>query len=405
MTDLNIFINNLLKQSKNDQDLIKQISDLSLKGGIELFLQFFENVPTKDKAKIVDTVFLKNRVLSAIAKEPTFDPLIIKRFEKNGFAFTVKDYKTIKQDSNYTDGQQLLDDLIFSDKHKNQRIKDLYSFMQLYTKANQNNETIAKEVFEEYAKKLSFKTILREKKVVKIAPYQTYNKSITNSRNYNPKTKEITRNLKSQEQKDFDFLFPDFAKFLAANIKEDFVQVLSLLDLDFLGFLNKVLTFDNDLSITKKLFDSIDLQNFYNNLPQKEQLKFDQCIQKIRNVALNKSTVSYHYYDSFDTSINKKTKEAGKLVFEFVNALKNKNFSHQQIKNIFDVFTNQLQLTHTSAANGGDIIYNTIIPMYKPVTKKDKDIKESFLIDYEKEKLQQIINTQPTTHKVKINKL
>lgn len=388
MSELKLFIGNLITQAKSDRLLIKKIGILSLQGGLDHFMLFFESLPEKERKKSVIDSALKNKIILALAKLENFEQSALDKLLSYGFTFTVKDYETIKNKAKFKNGFKELENNIYSDS--NPRLKQLQNFMQLYEKSIRENKKIEPEIFKEYAEKLAFKNIEREKHT------STKSKLILVGKTYKRVTHTTTRNLRTQAQKDFDFVFPSFAKFLSNNIQEDFLQVLSLLDLDFSTFLTKTAKFDKDFAVLKKIIDKIDLIDYTSQLTIKEKDKFHKSFETY--LISNGRTV---YPDIMFT---KKTQEATSYLFDLIFKLQEAGFKNQEIKNIFDLYTEKLQATYSSVKSGGDIVYEEAYKIFKPMSKKNKERAENFLVNYEKDLLSTSLQIAPTT-KIKIHKL
>lgn len=391
MNELNLFLKNLISQTKNNPLFLSKIAELSLQGDIKHFVNFFDNLAEKDRKQIVRGAVLKKKIINAMSQMEEFDQLLLDKIKSYGFVFTIKDYTALKNKSNYKNGFKQLDDNIYS--KTNERLKYLQEFMELYENANKNSVKLDEAIFKEYAEKIAFKNIEREAvtstkvKCVKLTG-KAYPKKIS---------VPITRNVKTQSQKDFDFIFPTFAKFISKNVKEDFLQVLSLLNLDFPDFLKKVSKFDKDFAVLREIVEKIDLADYAKTLTAKEETKLHTALFQYFSADLYKS--------EFENLFNKKTQESASKIFSLVFKLNENKLSTIQIKSIFDIYTDKLQETYGSAKSGGEIVYSEVYKNYKPNTKKNKEKLEALYVTYEKEQLMNSVNINPAVNKVKLHKL
>lgn len=337
----------------------------SITPDLEAFEHLLDNYPSK-KSAVLGNVRVREKLLAVMAEKKGFISWPIEKLKALGVEISTKELVELKKKGNFESAE--LDFLL---RGANPRVEKLYDFMSEYAAGMDAGR------IEYYKKEINFnnidRTAVKTKKVVA------------------GKWVDATRNVKTGSQKEFEAVYPIFVEFMADHITPDFLNVLSILDLNFTKYLKKIASLD--VGVMNKVCATIDMESYCNSLSDRERQNLQNVMSEFL-VINTYITYALHWED--------KGKTSAKRVVNAVLDMKEKGYTVKTINTVLDIMGSKLRKTFDTAESGSEIFYSKMLPEYKTNSKVGTAKLNQFMAELEKDKLQKLISVPK---KVAIHKL
>ncbi len=390
---LEAFISSVFNNSKSPKE-IKMLQDLSLmaleKSPIE-FANFLDTL-TPEQLKAMSIERIKNLLIRRIAREREFTQEHYDLLMRNTLGLELKNFIGLKKNNKITFGQELLEKLIQEQSPKSDRVDAIYALMSDYKKAFDSHTPLNLADIEKYKEKINHKSVEKEIKQTKgfywVNRFGNKVHALSSSR-YKKKETTTKRKVKTDSQKGFEQVYVVFLHFLAKHLRDDFLNILEILDLDFLTAFKKISSFNptESLEIWKKFTNRLDITSYYDSLNKKEKEEFEELFEKIKNNIANlagKKTNKFSYSGSLD--FDKGTKQNIEKILDFCFVMTDAGFTPLQISDNLGVFETSLKKMYPSTLPMNDFLF-TFLPSQVKLTKEKKEKIQNLITQYEKEAL------------------